>query len=120
MNLKILITTLVIIAAIGIIIISLSKTIPSNSTQAGSYTIDQVATHNTANNCWMVINHKVYEVTHYLPNHPNSAIVDGCGKEATTLYESVRKHLGSQATQILNSLYLGNLVSNTNTMKFSN
>lgn len=58
------------------------------------YTLDQVAQHNTETSCWQAINGKVYDVTSYIPNHPNADIVDGCGKDATAMYERVRKHQG--------------------------
>ena len=65
-----------------------SATIP---TPDGSpvYTLDEVAAHATADDCWMAIHGNVYDVTSFIPRHPGGqAILEGCGKDATTLFET--------------------------------
>jgi cytochrome b involved in lipid metabolism len=53
------------------------------------YTLDEVARHATANDCWLAIHDKVYDVTAFIPRHPGrGAILEGCGKDATTLFET--------------------------------
>jgi len=60
---------------------------PENSTQA--YTMEEVATHNSADSCWLVIEGKVYDVTSFVSNHPGGeAILEGCGQDATTLFNT--------------------------------
>lgn len=60
---------------------------PEKSTQA--YTMDEVATHNSADNCWLVIESNVYNVTSFISNHPGGeAILEGCGQDATTLFNT--------------------------------
>jgi cytochrome b involved in lipid metabolism len=79
-------------------------------------TLAVVATHNTADDCWMVINNNVYNVTDYIPNHPGGeqTIVPYCGKDATTVFEtkggSGKTH-SDQARQILSQFYIGDLAS---------
>ena len=52
----------------------------------------------------MIVNGKVYNVTSYVTNHPGGkAIVLGCGKDATSLFES--KH-PQKAHNILQNYYL--------------
>lgn len=52
-----------------------------------SYTLQDVALHATATDCWMAIEGKVYNVTEFINKHPGGeAIVAGCGKDATTLF----------------------------------
>jgi cytochrome b involved in lipid metabolism len=82
---------------------------------AGSITLSltEVATHNTAADCWVVIASKVYDVTRYISAHPGgSVILEGCGKEATTLFDT-KGGLGtthsSFAHSLLGSFYLGDL-----------
>lgn len=54
---------------------------------AQSYTPAQVAEHGTESDCWMAIDGKVYDVTKFIPTHPGGkAILNGCGKDATTLF----------------------------------
>lgn len=47
--------------------------------------MDQVAAHNTAKDCWMVIEGKVYDFSAYIPQHPTpaSVLTPWCGREAT-------------------------------------
>ncbi len=55
--------------------------------QTKSYTLGEVAQHNTETNCWMAIEGKVYDVTKFIPTHPGGrAIIGGCGKDATVLF----------------------------------
>jgi predicted heme/steroid binding protein len=60
-----------------------------------SYTLSDVAEHDSAGDCWLAINGKVYDVTDYISSHPGGqAILEGCGKDATTLYEN--RPMGSE------------------------
>ncbi|WP_157960358.1 cytochrome b5 domain-containing protein [Marinimicrobium alkaliphilum] len=53
--------------------------------ELSTYTLEQVAEHNTLGSCWMVIEGKVYDFTGYIPRHPTPPVVmEGwCGREAT-------------------------------------
>ncbi len=54
-----------------------------------TYGMEQLAMHNTDDDCWMAINGKVYDVTDYVDKHPGSdSILEGCGREATELFET--------------------------------
>ncbi len=50
-----------------------------------AYTLDQIAEHDTLDNCWMAIEGKVYDFTDYIPEHPTpDRIMEvWCGREAT-------------------------------------
>ncbi len=50
-----------------------------------SYTLEEVAEHDSEDSCWMAIEGKVYDFTDYIPEHPTppSIMLDWCGKEAT-------------------------------------
>lgn len=52
------------------------------------YTLQEVAAHDRAEDCWMAIAGEVYDVTAYLPQHPTppSVIVPSCGTDATAAY----------------------------------
>jgi cytochrome b involved in lipid metabolism len=73
-------------------------------------TMQTVAEHNTADNCWMVINNNIYNVTDYIQNHPGGkAIVSGCGKDATQTYNGIPYSHSDYARQLLAKYYIGDL-----------
>lgn len=50
-----------------------------------TFTLDEVAEHDSLDDCWMAIRGKVYDLTEYVPEHPTSPRVleRWCGREAT-------------------------------------
>jgi len=58
-----------------------------------TYTLDQVKKHNTKEDCWIVIQNKVYDVTEFLKEHPggSSIIVSIAGQEATEYFEELHR-----------------------------
>ncbi|MFA6018101.1 MAG: cytochrome b5-like heme/steroid binding domain-containing protein [Patescibacteria group bacterium] len=76
--------------------------------QTVTYSLIDVAQHSSASNCWQIINHKVYNVTSYISKHPGGpSIVQGCGKDATTLFDSIGAHGNIQS--LLAGYYIGDL-----------
>mmetsp|Transcript_23433 Transcript_23433/g.25672 ORF Transcript_23433/g.25672 Transcript_23433/m.25672 type:complete len:134 (+) Transcript_23433:174-575(+) len=79
------------------------------------YTIEEVATHNTQNDCWLVIGNesnggpKVYDVTKYLNEHPGGPeiVLDYAGKDADDMFEDIGHSSG--AREKLKSLLIGSL-----------
>lgn len=76
--------------------------------------METVAEHASADNCWLVINNNVYNVTDYIASHPGGKfITDGCGKDATELFET--RPMGSKtphsdkARDIMAKYYIGDL-----------
>jgi len=62
---------------------------PTTSNQNNTYSMAEVAVHDTADDCWMVINGMVYDVTDYIALHPGgNNILAGCGIDATDIFES--------------------------------
>ncbi len=53
--------------------------------EARTYTSEEVAKHNSLQDCWMAIEGKVYDLSTYVPEHPTppSVLAPWCGKEAT-------------------------------------
>lgn len=59
----------------------------SNSPVTLTYSLSEVATHNTREDCWMVLNGQVLNVTDFIPRHPGGEVIlQGCGKDATSLF----------------------------------
>ncbi|KAI0936188.1 hypothetical protein AcV5_004386 [Taiwanofungus camphoratus] len=54
-----------------------------------TWSLQEVAQHDTAKSCWVIISNKVYDVTEFLPAHPGgSKIILKCaGRDATEEYE---------------------------------
>jgi len=56
-----------------------------------SYTLAEIAQHAVKDDCWFTIENKVYKVTEYIAGgkHPGKdAIIQGCGKDATELFNT--------------------------------
>jgi cytochrome b involved in lipid metabolism len=51
--------------------------------------MDEVSAHATSTDCWFAIADKVYDASNAATKHPGGAAVyEGCGKDATTLFET--------------------------------
>jgi len=81
--------------------------------------VQEVATHNTAADCWLLISGKVYNATSYLNSHPGgrSRIIPYCGQDATQAFQTQGgggSH-SSGAFADLTQLYIGDIGSNAQT-----
>ncbi|MFA6382152.1 MAG: cytochrome b5-like heme/steroid binding domain-containing protein [Candidatus Buchananbacteria bacterium] len=60
---------------------------PGQAGQSVNLTLAEVAKHNQSNDCWLIINNQVYDLSSYAPYHPGgSAMLPYCGREATAAY----------------------------------
>lgn len=60
-----------------------------NADASPAYTMDEVSKHTTPEDCWFVIADKVYDASNAGTKHPGGdAVYQGCGKDATTLFET--------------------------------
>jgi len=74
-----------------------TQSISNNSSQdatgesgsASRVLFSEVEKHNNANDCWIVIDKKVYDVTKYIPQHPKGpdAVIRNCGKDGTAIFD---------------------------------
>ena len=65
------------------------------------FTLAEVAEHNTANDCWLAINGKVYDVTTFLQDHPGGEeiiIENGGARRANWLQSREGVSAGREAT----------------------
>ncbi len=76
--------------------------------------LTEISQHNTQDDCWLVINNKVYEVTEFVSKHPGGrALLEGCGKNATELFDT--RPMGSKtphserANSLLLKYFIGDL-----------
>ncbi len=58
---------------------------PPHAHSLATYTLAEVARHDTLDDCWMAIDGKVYDFTGYIDHHPTepSVLEPWCGSEAT-------------------------------------
>lgn len=84
---------------------------PSGSTSAQQLrqiNMEEVALHNKANDCWIVINSKVYDITGYIQFHPGGKIIlKGAGKDGTALYQKYHPWVNCDA--LIGKLQIGYL-----------
>jgi cytochrome b involved in lipid metabolism len=76
-----------------------------------TYTLAEVSAHSTAGDCWMAIDGKVINPTAFIAKglHPNDQILNGCGKDATAMFNEVSKHDGGKAQAALKKYQIGTL-----------
>ena len=70
-----------------------------------TYTLAEVAVHNTQADCWTLVFDKVYNITTYIRNHPGgaSSISKICGRDGTSIFDN--KHGGSSSQALILSTY---------------
>ena len=90
---------------------------PSQTPSKIILTMAEIAKHNSASDCWLLISGKVYDVTGYIDSHPGGrrAIISTCGTDATVAFET-KDGMGSHsqaAWNLLSNYYIGDLNAGT-------
>ena len=88
-----------------------SASAPAITSRDGSYTLDQVAQHNTAASCWATINGDVFDLTSWIQSHPGgpNAIRSICGTDASTAFNN-RHSTTPEAVEKLPDFQIGTLL----------
>jgi len=72
------------------------------------YTVADIKPHNTENDCWQIIDGKVYDVTDLILTHSGGPdIKNFCGNDATETFQG--KSHSRKAQQVLADYYIGDL-----------
>lgn len=87
------------------------NTAVKNNYTSNTYTVEQVALKNTAEECWTIINGNVYNITSYVPNHPGGMdeIVKICGRDGSKLFAKPMEHKEGGADNVLSGFKIGTL-----------
>ena len=81
----------------------------SSSTATKNISKSELSDHSTRESCWLAIDGSVYDVTSFISNHPGGdRILSGCGKDATSLFNSIKGHAG-EGKELLPQFYIGKL-----------
>ncbi|KAI9323521.1 hypothetical protein BX666DRAFT_1887762 [Dichotomocladium elegans] len=78
------------------------------------HTPEQVAKHNSAKSCWVIVDGKVYDVTEFIRDHPggDDLILEYAGKDVSAIMRDVLEHAHSDAAyEILNDYCVGALTN---------
>jgi len=113
-----IIISLVLLAGIGFIALLSRVDFQSNTANSinpkAIHTFEEVERNNSLASCWMIIESKVYDLTNYINIHPGGReIVEGCGKDATSLFKTKGGEFGdghsNRAISMLTPYFKGNL-----------
>eukprot|EP00049_Salpingoeca_infusionum_P020105 m.363520 g.363520 ORF g.363520 m.363520 type:complete len:85 (-) comp22860_c0_seq1:378-632(-) len=70
---------------------------------------DEVSQHCSMNDCWVIINSRVYNVTQFLPEHPGGedVVMDWAGRDGTSAFADIGH--SASAREILETYCIGTL-----------
>jgi len=73
----------------------------------------EISKHNNVNDCWMLINNKVYDITSYFGKHPGGSrtMSSTCGTDSTAAYSTKDPSAQSSSSRIAHSSNAQNLLT---------
>lgn len=77
------------------------------------FTMEEAAQHNTKDDCWVVIDGKVYDVSSYLDEHPggDDVLLGATGQDATDEFEDAGH--SKSARELMEKFFIGELDSSS-------
>ena len=109
---------LLILALLGVLLVSgctqadTGNVVVPDETPA-TITLAEVAQHDKEGDCWLAIHGKVYDVSSWNAHPGGTAILEGCGNDASDLYETRPMGSGTPHSQdarnLLTGFYIGDL-----------
>jgi cytochrome b involved in lipid metabolism len=81
----------------------------STTKRIGTITVEELAKHSDAHDCWIAVEGVVYDVTRFLPHHPGGpkTILMVAGRDATD--EFMRHHKSVTPPEVLSAYIIGTL-----------
>jgi len=84
------------------------KDVKRRTAIAGGISMNDVTKHNSREDCWMIINGKVYDVTTWIDKHPGGDIIlSYAGLDATDVFEAFHD---STTLKLLPGFYIGDVI----------
>ncbi|PKA57805.1 Cytochrome b5 [Apostasia shenzhenica] len=85
----------------------------SGRDKAEVFTLAEVSKHSSREDCWLIINGKVYDVTKFLEDHPggDEVLLAATGKDATDDFEDVGHSATARA--MMNEYFVGEIDAST-------
>jgi predicted heme/steroid binding protein len=73
------------------------------------YTVQQIANHSTADDCWLIVDGRVYDVTDFVEGHPGGfAILNQAGRDSSVGFHGEQHP--EAAAEVLSSYFIGELL----------
>ncbi|MDD5110738.1 MAG: cytochrome b5-like heme/steroid binding domain-containing protein [Patescibacteria group bacterium] len=104
---------------------AVQNTSASQGSETVTLTAEEIAKHNSASDCWMILDNKVYDLTSYLNAHPGTpaTIIPSCGQDGTAAFNTKggrgRPH-SAYASSLHPTYYLGDVGATTTTQTIDN
>jgi len=85
-----------------------SKPEPAPKNEVQTFTMEQVGKHKVKDDCWIVIDNKVYDATKFIPFHPGgeTAILINAGTDCSEEFNMIHSE---KARKMLTKYYIGDL-----------
>jgi cytochrome b involved in lipid metabolism len=79
-----------------------TATTPVAGASANTFTMVQIASHNSAASCWSVVGGSVYDLSSFVSKHPggSSAIKSMCGVDGTAAFSGQHGSSGKPASTL--------------------
>uniref|UniRef100_A0A0D9VZ48 Cytochrome b5 heme-binding domain-containing protein n=1 Tax=Leersia perrieri TaxID=77586 RepID=A0A0D9VZ48_9ORYZ len=73
------------------------------------FSLEEAASHNTPDDCWVVVDGKIYDVTKYLDDHPGGAdvLLQATGKDAKEEFDDAGH--SKSAIELMQDYFIGEL-----------
>lgn len=90
--------------------ITLVNNVSFNPLNKTEFTLTEVATHSSPDDCYLVIENNVYNVSSFINTHPGGRenITNNCGQEVTGLFYTIH---ANKVWNLLGQFYVGYLIT---------